>query len=284
MNGNATYRRRTRPWPTVGILLGAACEALAQLKCGAFRRALAVLALLLLVSPAQEAAAQQRAYVVNADSNTVSVIDRLTNRVVTTIEVGSHPADIAVNPLMARAYVANSGTNTVSVIDTISDNVVATIQVGSGPVSIAATTDGRHAYVANARTNSVSVIDTFTQTVVSTVPVGFFPNRVTLTPDGTSAYVTNALDRSVSIINTGTNTVTATVEVGKTPLDVIAPSPAPTCTDGIKNGFETDVDCGGPFCPKCANFRGCLTNSDCLSNNCNTTVTMGGPPPYTCQP
>ncbi len=27
----------------------------------------------------------------------------------------------------------------------------------------------------------------------------------------------------------------------------------PTCSDGIKNGLETDVDCGGPDCPPCSN-------------------------------
>ena len=28
-------------------------------------------------------------------------------------------------------------------------------------------------------------------------------------------------------------------------------SAPPTCTDGIQNGFETGVDCGGPDCPEC---------------------------------
>ena len=25
----------------------------------------------------------------------------------------------------------------------------------------------------------------------------------------------------------------------------------PTCTDGIQNGQETGIDCGGPDCPSC---------------------------------
>ena len=29
------------------------------------------------------------------------------------------------------------------------------------------------------------------------------------------------------------------------------------CTDGVKNGGETDVDCGGPTCPKCATGKNC---------------------------
>lgn len=37
-----------------------------------------------------------------------------------------------------------------------------------------------------------------------------------------------------------------------------------TCTDGIKNGVETDVDCGGGTCPKCAVGKVCIGgNRDC---------------------
>jgi hypothetical protein len=45
---------------------------------------------------------------------------------------------------------------------------------------------------------------------------------------------------------------------------------AATCTDGIKNGSETDVDCGGSCTTKCANGRGCSINADCQGNNCVT--------------
>uniref|UniRef100_A0A383VI98 Uncharacterized protein n=1 Tax=Tetradesmus obliquus TaxID=3088 RepID=A0A383VI98_TETOB len=50
-----------------------------------------------------------------------------------------------------------------------------------------------------------------------------------------------------------------------------SPSPAPparTCTDGVRNGRETDVDCGGPDCPACLGQRLCWDNSDCQSNQC----------------
>lgn len=38
---------------------------------------------------------------------------------------------------------------------------------------------------------------------------------------------------------------------------------APTCTDTVKNGTETDVDCGGA-CPKCAAGKMCKVDSDCV--------------------
>lgn len=43
-----------------------------------------------------------------------------------------------------------------------------------------------------------------------------------------------------------------------------------TCTDGIANGNETDVDCGGTSgCPRCADGRSCPNGpSDCVSDYC----------------
>jgi hypothetical protein len=41
-----------------------------------------------------------------------------------------------------------------------------------------------------------------------------------------------------------------------------------TCDDEIKNGNETDVDCGGPNCNACDDGRMCLIDSDCLLNSC----------------
>jgi len=35
------------------------------------------------------------------------------------------------------------------------------------------------------------------------------------------------------------------------------------CQDGDKNGFETDVDCGGPECDKCGPDAACIVATDC---------------------
>lgn len=43
---------------------------------------------------------------------------------------------------------------------------------------------------------------------------------------------------------------------------------APTCDDGLKNGDEEDVDCGGPTCGPCADDKGCVWPSDCQSDVC----------------
>ncbi|CAM9866972.1 unnamed protein product, partial [Ectocarpus fasciculatus] len=41
-----------------------------------------------------------------------------------------------------------------------------------------------------------------------------------------------------------------------------------TCSDGEKNGDETDVDCGGSSCSPCPSGSACLVDTDCAYNNC----------------
>lgn len=46
------------------------------------------------------------------------------------------------------------------------------------------------------------------------------------------------------------------------------PGPTITCSDGIQNGAESDVDCGGGTCARCADGKKCSTRNDCASALC----------------
>lgn len=43
------------------------------------------------------------------------------------------------------------------------------------------------------------------------------------------------------------------------------------CQDGMRNGNETDVDCGGGVCAPCDNGKKCLASMDCVSTFCAST-------------
>lgn len=43
---------------------------------------------------------------------------------------------------------------------------------------------------------------------------------------------------------------------------------APTCTDALQNGEESDVDCGGAVCDGCPNGKNCVDPTDCVVMNC----------------
>ena len=45
-----------------------------------------------------------------------------------------------------------------------------------------------------------------------------------------------------------------------------------SCADGIKNGLETGIDCGGPYCPPCEVGLSCLYDSDCAQGTCMANI------------
>ena len=51
----------------------------------------------------------------------------------------------------------------------------------------------------------------------------------------------------------------------------------PTCSDGIKNGAETDVDCGGGTCGKCTNQKACTASTDCSGGLCTNKICETAP-------
>ncbi len=160
----------------------------------------------------------QTAYITNAGSNIVSVINVATNTVTDSIPVGSGPYGISVSPDGSKVYVANYIGNSVSVIDSATNIVSATIAVGEYPFGVSVSPDGSKVYVTNDGTNTVSLINTATNTVSATIPVGSESIGVSVSPDGNKVYVANSGDNTVSVINTATNTVSDTIKVGKSPV------------------------------------------------------------------
>ena len=49
------------------------------------------------------------------------------------------------------------------------------------------------------------------------------------------------------------------------------------CNDGLLNGEESDIDCGGSECAACALGEQCLTDGDCIAGECVSLV-----PPWVC--
>jgi hypothetical protein len=51
----------------------------------------------------------------------------------------------------------------------------------------------------------------------------------------------------------------------------------PTCDDGVMNGAESDIDCGGGTCPACADGLHCRTTADCQTGDCLDGVCQSPP-------
>jgi YVTN family beta-propeller protein len=162
------------------------------------------------------------AYVANACSDNVSVIDGSNDTVTATISVGSCPAGIAVDAATDTAYVTNDCSDNVSVIDGSNDTVTVTVPVGSCPegVAVDATTDA--AYVTNDCSDTVSVIDGSTGKVTATTPVGDCPAGVSVDTATDNVFVADDCSGTVSVLTGLTDTVTGTVLVGSEPEGVAA--------------------------------------------------------------
>lgn len=48
-----------------------------------------------------------------------------------------------------------------------------------------------------------------------------------------------------------------------------------TCDDSIRNGTESDVDCGGDVCLPCSGGDGCVSGTDCYSGVCQAQACIG---------
>jgi YVTN family beta-propeller protein len=185
------------------------------------------LMLALLAAPAWAA---PFAYVTNAGSNSVSVIDTAANTVVgAPIALGGtkNPARIAVNPAGTRVYVTNVGDSatddTVSVIDTATNTLIGPQipvgrRIGGG---IAVNPAGTHVYVAGGA--GIVVIDTATNAVVGPAISGpNEPQDVAINPAGTRAYAVGVNGLSgVWVIDTASASVIGpTIQVSFLPFAI----------------------------------------------------------------
>lgn len=143
-----------------------------------------------------------------ADTDDVTRIDPVANRITATVTAGDCPTGVAVGE--GAVWVANLCSNNVTRIDPLTNSVVATIPVGTAPWDVA--TGGGAVWVVNLEGSSVSKIDPMTNSVVATIPVGQYPNDIAYA-DG-AVWVTAIYDGTLQRIDPTTSTVTATIFLG----------------------------------------------------------------------
>jgi hypothetical protein len=81
----------------------------------------------------------------------------------------------------------------------------------------------------------------------------------------TSAPVTGGSMAGTPLPGTGGTTGVLTIAKGGATSAYTTTSRAPSCTDKVKNGDETDVDCGGACDVKCAFGKICAVETDCAN-------------------
>src|SRR5215469_16081284 len=103
------------------------------------------------------------AFVTNAISATVSVVNLARNTVVKEIKVGTEPRGCALTANGSLLYVANHTEGTVSIIDTASLAVVGTVPVGGRPLAVAITDKGTGKGIGSISDDTVFVTEIFAE-------------------------------------------------------------------------------------------------------------------------
>jgi YVTN family beta-propeller protein len=159
-----------------------------------------------------------RAYVVNRQSQTLSVVDTNTFDVVATIPIGLSPIDVEVNTSTNRIYVGNHVTGLL-VVDGATNTIVQTVQLGRGALGMAVDEASGTIYLTMNNqgipplTNSLNVLvdDGQQVTLRGNVTIGTGPSQpidVAVDPARQRAYVANlgssAAPPSVTVLDTAT--------------------------------------------------------------------------------
>src|SRR5262244_246799 len=142
--------------------------------------------------------AHDRVYAANQTSNTVSVIDPSSNKLLGVIRLGD-PVPGALSPLYRGQLlvhglgyspdsktlaVVSIGSNSVSLIDTATNKVKGTVYVGRSPHEAFFTPDGRELWVTVRGEDYVSVIDPVQMKEIRRIQTANGPGMTVFGPDG----------------------------------------------------------------------------------------------------
>ncbi len=135
------------------------------------------------------AGATQKLYVLSSAGDAVSVIDVATDRIVSSIRVGSHPHGIAAPASQDVLWVTAEEDNQLVLVDLRKEEVLARYPVGGRPNEIDVTPDGRYVYVPALRDGRFEVFDTIERKIVASIATDGFPHNTVVSPDGRWVYL-----------------------------------------------------------------------------------------------
>ncbi|MFA0761873.1 MAG: hypothetical protein HZLCBSQH_001983 [Candidatus Fervidibacterota bacterium] len=164
---------------------------------------------------AQPVSPQDRVYTADQISNTVSVIDPSTNRLLGHIVLGRAQPDIlsplyrgqalvhglGFSPDHRTLVVVSIGSNSVTFIDTATNRIKGVVYIGRSPHEAFFTPDGKEVWVAVRGENYLSVIDPKRLREVRRIPVADGPGMVLFRPDGKYAFVCHSFTPELHVVD-----------------------------------------------------------------------------------
>jgi YVTN family beta-propeller protein len=156
-----------------------------------------------------------RVYAADQTSNTVSVIDPSSNKLLGVIRLGD-PVPAALSPLYRGELlvhglgyspdsktlaVVSVGSNSVTLIDTATNAIKGKVYVGRSPHEPFFTPDGRELWVTVRGENYVSVIDPVRTKEIRRIELANGPGMTMFGPDGKYAFVCSSFTPELAVID-----------------------------------------------------------------------------------
>ena len=238
---------------------------------------------------------RDRVYSADQTSNTVSVIDPSTNRLLGSIRLGDpvpgslsavYKGELLVHglgysPDSRTLAVVSVGSNSVTLIDPATNTIRGRIYVGRSPHEAFFTPDGRELWVTIRGQNYVSVIDPVAMKEVRRIEVAGGPGMLMFGPDGRYAFVCSSFNPELDVIDKGSHRVVNRL----TQASPFCPNIAVTPENDevwitLKDVGKVQIfDARPPFAQKAVLETGPITNHVNFANNRNgkfAYVTIGG--------
>jgi YVTN family beta-propeller protein len=127
----------------------------------------------------------------------------MTDRVLTLLDVGQKPVQLAMKPDGGEIFCSNFGSDSVSEIETWTNEVGGTYMIGKGPVHGIVSPDNSMLWVSNFGANSLSLYSIDDGRVVSNLVSGAGPDALAFSADAHLLLAADAHSGDVSVIRTG---------------------------------------------------------------------------------
>jgi len=236
-----------------------------------------------------------RVYAADQTSNTVSVIDPESNKLLGVIRLGD-PVPGALSPLYKGQLlvhglgyspdsktlaVVSVGSNSVTLIDTATNKVRGTIYVGRSPHEAFFTPDGRELWVTVRGENYVSVIDPALMKETRRIEMTNGPGMTMFGPDGKYAFVCSSFLPEMTVVDAASHQILKRVPQASPFCPNIAVSPEnDEVWITLKDAGKVQVfSAKPPFEQKALLDTGPITNHVNFVNNRNgkfAYITIGG--------
>ena len=239
--------------------------------------------------------AHDRVYTADQTSNTVSVIDPSSNKLLGVIRLGD-PVPGALSPLYRgqllvhglgyspdskTLVVVSVGSNSVTLIDTATNKVKGTVYVGRSPHEAFFTVDGRELWVTVRGENYVSVIDPALMKETRRIELANGPGMTMFDPHGRYAFVCSSFTPELAVIDAASHEVVKRLPQASPFCPNIAVSPEnDEVWITLKDVGKVQIfSAKPPFEQKVLLETGPITNHVTFANNRNgkfAYITVGG--------